>query len=254
MQTKNSAIGTYRRLWRANARAAARVMGDRLTLVESMFDAYAGIERHFHWVASKSEEFTHIRSPVKCAMTLCYKSSLAIFSAYELTRHGFYGSAGPLLRQSYEGLLIGKYCCLAKTRSLHDRWIGGEPVFVGRDVLRKIRDPNPEPLHHLWQDLCEISHSSIYFQQVALEFGQNAFMVGGAFVFIMMLLECTYHLLGSYVMTSTTRHYAQSYGKAQDIPALVKKLKCCFRKSREDLAPGAVRAVCCYKRKWTLVS
>jgi len=252
-EKKSRATEEYRRQWEANEKQIGEALGDRLKLIEATFDAYAAVERYFYWVALHHVGVTAIRMPVKSAMTLCYKSSLAIFSAYELARHGFHRSAAPLLRQSYEALVIGKYCALAKTESLHEQWLRGDPVLIGGDILRQIRSPDPEPLRVLWRDLCQITHLSIYAQQLGLEFSLNETKVAATLVIIMMLLECTYHLLGSYVITPRTQYYAVVYGKATDLAQLRRQLRSCFAKSRQHLSRGAVRTVHCYKRRWTLV-
>ena len=253
-EKRDRATEEYRRHWEANGTQIAEALGDRLKLIEATFDTYAAVERYFHWVAVRDDGITAIRTPLKSAMTLCYKSSLAIFSAYELTRHGFHGSAAPLLRQSYEALMIGKYCALVETELLHEQWLRGDPVLIGRDILRHIRSPDPEPLRVLWRELCQITHLSIYAQQYDLSFSHNETAVAASLVIIMMLLECTYHLLGSYVISPTTQYYAVRYGKATDLIQLRRELKSCFAKSREHLSSDAVRAVNCYKRRWTLIS
>ncbi len=253
-EKKGSAIEEYRRRWESNEQQIAEALGDRLKLIEATFDAYAAVEHYFHWVAVRDDGITAIRTPLKSAMTLCYKSSLAIFSAYELARHGFHGSAAPLLRQSYEALMIGKYCALAETESLNERWLRGDPVLIGRDIFHQICSPDPEPLRVLWQELCQITHLSIYAQQYDLAFSRNETAVASSLVVIMMLLECTYHLLGSYVITPISQYYAVRYGKATDLTQLRKQLRSCFVKSRDHLSRDAVKAVNCFKRRWTFVS
>lgn len=250
----NSVVEEYRRVGRANTQAVVDNMPDRVRLVESMFDAYARVERWFHWVSSEYQEITAIRRPVKSAMTLCYKSSLAIFCAYELTRHGFYGAAAPLLRQSYEALVIGKYCSLARTETLHERWLRGQSVFIGREILNKVAKADPEPLRLLWGELSQISYLSVYSRQLDLDFARNKSMVGANLVLIMMLIECTYHLLSTHVATPRARYYVKAYGKGADLARLARELKPLFRKAREHLSSRALQAVTCYKRKWTLSS
>ena len=67
--------------------------------------------------------------PRQVALAGFHKSLLLLFSAYELTMNGLYGTAArTLFRSIYEWLLIAKYCSSGGSPSVLRLWQGGDDI------------------------------------------------------------------------------------------------------------------------------
>src|SRR5690348_1145196 len=79
----------------------------------------------------------HWRPDIKRVLLNAFHTSLFNFwTAPDLTRQGFYGPAPPVMRLSYEGQLIAKFCSVHASTELYQRWETGDPYIFGRGVLR----------------------------------------------------------------------------------------------------------------------
>ena len=93
-----------------------------------------------------------------------------LHSARLLIRNGLVGSAYPILRLTYEGLIYAKYCSVSKDVKLYKRWESGDHrLSLRNDVLNKLRTPQIDELLGLWTILCRVTHFSTYSGQPGLD-------------------------------------------------------------------------------------
>ena len=97
-----------------------------------------------------------------------HKNALSLFAALELTRTGLHGSARANLRQAFEALMLARYCSLTADEKVLEKWAAGKPLSLGREVIRNIVKPNPQPFWTLWEILSNYTHATIYAQQLSV--------------------------------------------------------------------------------------
>ena len=107
-----------------------------------------------------------------------HKNQFLLFAAVELSRSGLYGSANNLLRSIYEGLLIAKFCSFQSSTDVFDKWSNGKYVQVTNDIFNKIKKPEPIELRDILRGLNQVSHATVYSQQIAYEYDDMANEVG----------------------------------------------------------------------------
>lgn len=91
------------------------------------------------------------QGPVWTVLFNAFHTSLFHYwSALNLTKNGFVGSARPLFRLIFEGLLISKFCASQKSTELFDSWFAGDPYLsISRHVFNRINAPQISELQNL---------------------------------------------------------------------------------------------------------
>ncbi len=182
-----------------------------------------------------------------------HKNLFSFFSAFDLTKKGFYDPARTLMRHTFESLMIAKFCAISKDDSLLQRWFAGEPVYFANGVLKKIIVPNGiDAFSEFWDLMCGYSHSTIYAQQVSLEWKNNKKEIIYNFTFLRVLLECNYHLLNVHLITPSVRYYAEIYTDKIEIKKLKFSMRRLFSISKMYMLPTPKALIANYKRKWIL--
>jgi len=150
--------------------------------------------------------------PRQVAFAGFHKSLLLLFSAYELTMNGLYGTARTLLRSIYEWLLIAKYCSSGGSPSVLRLWHGGDDIRVSPMILKKISSPNPEPLKQFWRELCRFAHATTFSGQVDVEKEKDlAAQCSTNLALLQILVRCNYHLLNSHVIPGSVAYKVTRY-------------------------------------------
>ncbi len=164
-------------------------------------------------------------SPVNQVLTPSFhKALISLSSAFFLTRHGLWGPARPLIRHSFESLIIAKFCSIHSESDVFDRWVDGVNLYFTNSVLKKIATPSTELFKNFWSLMSDYTHSSVYASQPDLLIGDSLDEAELNFVFIEMMMECKYHLLISHIITSNMKYYQAAYsdkGRAQELRKLL---------------------------------
>jgi len=156
-------------------------------------------------------------------------------SIFELLKKGYYGSARVLLRQSFEMLVLGKYCELYANE--RKSWKMGEASTAGR-ILNELKSKNKkvDELINLWKkELCKFTHATPFAQQpprfvINTEFISDIKYTIDLFFIHLILL---FHL--NNIMHNKTRrfwfgYYKDEFGHYKNI----KKLKNTFSKKKKE--------------------
>lgn len=184
--------------------------------------------------------------------TALHKNFYIIYSANDLLKKGLYGSSLVLLRQSFEFLMISKFCAISKDYNLYNQWENGKHINMKNLILNKIKKPNVEKLNDFWKYLCNVNHSSIYSQQVDLIWKNQIDSINSTFIYIRILLEWHYHLLNSIYLTKKIKYYFEYY----DDKNIMKKCKLditnLFKLTKKNYSKEAKSLVWIYKASWEI--
>ncbi len=171
-------------------------------------------------------------------LSALHKGTFLFYSAIDLTKRGFYGPAGTLLRSIYESLVIAKYSTVSSSREVFESWIEGNHVHLTNHIFNRIKHPDLQELRYLWKSLHQTAHATVFAQQLYLEYPQIKRDVEINLSLIQLLLCMNQHLLGTHFLTSPTIRYTRLYGdpasfeKArQEARDLVRNIRCSFTKS-----------------------
>lgn len=235
-----------------NRTVVAAACGDDLLRVQRALDLQHGIASEFIWLLDTGFAPRYERERV--AFWLFHKNLVAFTGALELIRLGLFGPARPLLRSIFEGQLLAKYCVLSGAEDLARRWREGRVIYVGKEVFRKIAEPDIRPLEEFWGLLSDYSHASILAHQRTLDVrepehhGELTLTV----VFLQMLVECNYHVLSTHLLTDSINYYARHYGRQYTIPQQRREARELMRSFRDRYAVEARLVVEIFKRRWIL--
>lgn len=197
----------------------------------------------------------HGKPRVSSVLAKAFLSSLFhLWAALELNRQGLYGSARPLFRVVYEGLLVPKFCSVQDGTELYDRWARGDPYLsIRRDVLRRIQAPELRELPEFWSGLCSTTHFSIYAGQVSLQPASIQREIDGNYGLASMLIAMnthllTRHLLDRKILYSMDRYVSGNWREQR------RQLRAKTRDLLTRLTVEGRLAIREYARHWVLVS
>ena len=221
---------------------------------------YRIMSHHARWFLPESAPIKRHRKLNPFLFRTFHDNLLFTFSALELNRKGLHGAASNLIRHIFEALIIAKYCDIATDFKILDKWSGNDPIFLTRDVLRKIKSPDPAPLKELWIILCNYSHPTKNSGQAWIDLEDDEFNRGIFInlIFLNMLLECNYHLLNTHMIDDRMEYEAKLYipqfnNQKYEIPHLRKQAHTIFKESRVYFGKESKRFIQTYKRKWELI-
>lgn len=229
-------------------RAAPRELQRASDLLD---DLYLVASHYVPWIIGFNGTSRH--PATRLLLTSFHKGLIDLGSSFMLTRKGLYGPARPLMRQAFEAAVIGKFCSISGTRTLHDKWMDGREVRLSRDVFSQISSPSPAPMQRLWRELSGLTHATIYAGQLGLtirdEEGLRATWLNVCF--IVMLAECLYHLFSTHLVTKSAWYFHGFYADKDGARTAASRFKQHLSAAkREMLRPDAVRLTATYRAKW----
>lgn len=237
----------------ANRKLIAGHAGERLRVIGEIIDLQYTIASNYVWLI-ESPIRPRLSDVYRVLFSCVHKNLVGLMSAVAMTEVGLYGPPRSLLRHAFEALVIAKYCSLRPTDDTYDRWLDGKQVFISNGILKKLVRPKPDALQEFWGLLSGYTHSSIYALQPDFDVPADVYQVQLNVVFILMLLECNYHILSQHLITASMRYYVARYG-SQDEPHrhnLRKRLRALFARARDFMQPGAKQLVRDFTAKWAL--
>ncbi len=193
--------------------------------------------------------------------SLFHRNYFNIYSAMKLTLSGFYESARPLLRCTFESLMISKFCHICEDDRVMKKWDSGQTVYFSNAILKKIESPDTKSFHDFWTLICEHSHATKNSMQVSIELKSKDEQdnVAENLAMLNALLECNYHLLNSHLINPELAYMDKFYStrvkpkiREYDTPALKERAHIQFKKNRAFLGTESIKLIAAYKRKWII--
>ena len=234
---------------------------DRIQGIKALIDIQYGIASYFAglWERYGPHYGKSSTNLSLLLISLFHKNFFAFYSAYDQTIKGFYGPARPLLRYIFESLMISKYCNIADDVNLFERWSSGQTIYFTNSILKKIIFPDTNHFYDFWSLVCNYTHSTKYSLQISLEADENLEDILLNLTFLNVLLECSYHLLNTHLITSELEYLVKFYTSEYHVPTskylvpdLRKKAQKQFRMNRVFLAKDSIGLIYAYKRTWKI--
>lgn len=225
--------------------------GKDLILIKDILNTIYDISKHYMWLIW-NPHFASLNPRYPILFSTFHKNLFTFYSAYELTKKGLFGPARPLLRYSFESLMISKFCSLSKDENLFDRWEKGETIYFSNSILKKIVKPDVDVFKEFWKMMCQFSHATIYAQQVIMNWEENQGEILSNLVFLKILLECQYHLLTSHIVTSSMQYYAEVYSDIDQLKKKKSEIRELFKESKKSMLPIPKKIISSYKNTWTI--
>lgn len=243
--------GIFHALGLSNQKLLRKKVGGEFSILEEILNLEYGIATHYLWVLGMEQP---IDSVYPILLSCFHKNLFSVFTALDLTERGFYGSARPIMRHAFESLIIAKFCSTSTNKELFKKWESGMAIYLSKDVLKKVQHPNLYEIGRFWGLLCDYTHASTCAQQVHL--GQDEkdliWNVRLNLVFIKILLECNYHILGTHLITPTMKYNENRYGNKRRAEELRKKIYRLFIRSKKGMLKEPRMVISNFKRKWSL--
>lgn len=233
-----------------NRKVSGATSEQPLKWIVNIFDRQQSIFNYHYWTMEYFARNAHRDD--KAVLTAAYvKNMHTFFAATELTKQGLYGSARILLRHIFEFLIIGKYVSLTNDIKFIEHWLQDGQININKQIFRKIKSPDTKSLENFYSLLCTYTHATSSSQQVGIKIENNENQIYETLLFILILLECNYHLLNSHFIDSQMSYYANTRFKA-DIKTKKDELKFHFQTiKKEFLKKDALKLISSYQRKWT---
>lgn len=185
--------------------------------------------------------------------TAYMKSTLGIYASYDLTIKGLFGPARSLFRYVFEFLLIAKFCSITEDFDLFKKWEGGGKISIQKQIFNNIEKPKMEEMNNFWESLCRYTHATIYSMQPNFNIKGNEKDIQINLIFILLLLECNYHLLNVHYANSS-RMYFTKYFKNDEVQKLRKEIRFILNHYKKRLTPSSKRLVMEYCANWKMKS
>ncbi len=191
------------------------------------------------------------RNPATKIIFPCFhKSLIGLYSAFFLTCKGFWGAARPLIRLTFESIIIAKFCSVNYESDVFDKWIDGMPLFFSNSILKKIEKPKTEEFKKFWTILNGFTHSSIYSSQPDIKVSPDLKNIQLNLVFIEMMLVCKYHLLNSHLVTTNLKYYQTVFDNKYRARELRTLINANNLKMKKNLGKDGKALIRDYKSTW----
>jgi len=189
----------------------------------------------------------------KILFTAYHKSTINLATSFYLTKHGLWGNCRPLIRQTFEFLIIAKFCSIEEEYRVFKLWENGEQILLG-NIFKKLDKSKTDKFKELWGILSDQTHGSIYASQLGFDLKEDIDEFFMNFLLLEMMLECQYHLLISHIVTPSMNYYLKQYGddKYEKIKKLKKKLNQNYKESKKTMKSHAKELIYNYKSKWII--
>ena len=171
-------------------------------------------------------------------LSAIYKNFYIFYSSLELLKKGFFGSTRVLLRQSFEFLILGKFCAITNNQKVFENWKDGKTVYFSNEVLKKINNPNISEIKQFWILLCKYAHSTSTSQQINLSWDDNKKDINLTFTFIILLLDCHYHLLNSILLPNAIKSFINYHDYDGSIKQCRNEINDIFKHRRKYYGDG----------------
>lgn len=205
---------------------------------------------HMWTIASWADARPHPANDV--LFTCFHKTLLSLHAAHELTLDGLYGMGRPHLRQSFESLMIAKWCATSPESDVFDRWIDGVDLYFTNGVLKKLQHPDIAEFSATWRLMCQWSHATVFASQLSLDIETTRDEAGLNIAFIGVFLHFLQHLLSTHILTPTVKYYATRYGRSGRGTEAKAELKSSLAVLAQDFGPASRRLVRNFKAAWKL--
>ncbi len=246
-----------------NAELFSRINYPSIEGIRELLDIQCKIAAKFvgWWIAPGMPFRKGHRELTPLMFSLFHRNFFHVFSAMKLTLSGFYESARPLLRCTFESLMISKFCHICENDHVMKKWDSGQTVYFANSILKKIESPDTKPFYEFWALICEHSHATKNSMQdsIDLKSKDEQNNVKANLVMLNILLECNYHLLNTHLITKELAYMDKFYStgfepklRDYDTPELKKRAHIQFKKNRAFLSPESIKLIAAYKRQWII--
>lgn len=234
-----------------NRKELCRIYECELTAIVDSLDDLHGLASFHMWaITSWADATPH---PANDVLFSCFHKTLFnIHAAHQLTLDGLYGVARPHLRQSFESLMIAKFCASNPDSDIYDRWIDGMDFYFSNGILKKLVHPNIKEFSETWQLMSQWSHATVFASQLSLTVETSQEEAGLNIAFIGVFLHFMQHLLNTHILTPTVKYYAARYGKSSRGVQAKARLKKSLPLLASRFGPGSRRLVRDFKATWQL--
>lgn len=154
-----------------------------------------------------------------------YKNCISLYSIFELTMMGLYGSARIIFRNVFEYQILAKAVAITDDNSVLEKWSNGRTISLKRDVFSKIIHPKSESMKELWDIFNKFTHGTIYSQQVSLTYGDIKNEIEFNLCCILTLLITNYHITNTYVASQSVKYHTRYYMDTDDYKMLNNDIK-----------------------------
>jgi hypothetical protein len=180
-----------------------------------------------------------------------FKNSDLLFTSSNLIIQGHFGAARIIMRQIFEFLLIGKYCCLTKKEGFINRWLDGKQINIYDEAIKKLLKPDKKEFDDFWIMICNFTHATTFSNQGSFNFKDNKDEITGTYYILLMLLCCNYHLLSSCVLDSKLIYRSNIFGEHRMRNADLKvKAREIITEVKKELAPKGIALIKTYCGSW----
>ena len=259
----NSAIELFDKKIQENIVGIRERLSKQILNAEKLIDLQCKIASFYTgwW----SQESLHVLKGTQRLTPLLFsafhKNIFSLYSALRLSTSGLYGPARPILRNTFEWLMISKFASISEKTKVLEKWNENKTIYFSNSVLKKIKDPDPEPFSTFWSIVCEHSHATRAAMQITLDIDNEGthLDIAGNVAIVNALIECNYHLLNTHLITSEFEYMGKYYyGRAvydmpeYKVPEFRKQAHFIFKTNRKFFKKDAVKLIAAYKRKWKL--
>jgi hypothetical protein len=257
----NSAFKYLEGLAIDNVRIVSITHRTLLQNIQSLFDLQVKIASYFvGWWNYEPMAFRGNVGLHELLFSSFHKNLFDYFSAIKLTTEGLHGSSRTLLRKIFEWLIIAKFSNISHDTKVLENWCNNETIYFTNGILKKISSPDTKPFYDFWNIVCDSAHATKLSGQVYLKIDDEMLIdVKSTLVILAILLECSYHMLNSQLITPQLSYMAKYYyshpqsERAKfDIPELRKESHSIFKSNRHFFSKDAIQLISTYKKKWAI--
>ncbi|MGH1431614.1 MAG: hypothetical protein ACRBB4_10880 [Neptuniibacter sp.] len=224
---------------------------EEIMRIESSLNYQYELASHYVWLID-SPIAVNISEVNDVLLPCFHKSMIGLTTAFHLNKQGLWGAARPLIRHTFESLIIAKYCSVNNDSEIFDKWVDGIDIYFTNGLLKKIKNPATDEFSRFWGVMSDFSHSTAYALQPDFNVNDHKHDISVNFGFIEMMLECKYHLLISHLITNEMKYYQARYKNQARARELRKLLTANYSKSKKGMAKAARRLIKDYRCSWVV--
>jgi len=260
-----SVVELFDRKIEENAVEIEKNLARMISNAERLIDIQCKITSYFSgwWSYTPLHRYKGYQKLSTLLFSAFHKNIFSFYTALRLSSFGLYGPARPLLRNSFEWLMVSKFSSISENTSVLAKWNDEKTIYFSNSILKKIKIPDPKPFYYFWSLVCEYSHATRTAMQISLDINNenNYEDIVSNIAIVNALIECNYHLLNTHLITSEFEYMGKFYyGRKGSplpeykVPELRKQAYSLFKSNRKFLNKESVKLISGYKRKWKLSS
>lgn len=223
--------------------------GPSLDLIANLLDSQFEIVDHTAWLL-RQQHLSGRNDTEAAVFSAIHKNFFLFYSAITLAKSGLYGPAGTFLRPIFESLYIAKYCSISKNGLTFNRWNGGEYVHLTNEVFNRIKSSAPPESRLLWKALNQLSHATVYAQQVSATYEEIKNEIGICLSLVQILAVLNDHLLSRHYLTPQVIRYTRVYADQPAFDTARNRARQQVAAIRSSLTKDAKRVVREYVSPW----